>query len=176
MLTRVFFGLALVAVLSAGISCSTGLAADPPSFAPVDPPADDAKPDDDAKPAVPDPRRAKMVRDFSRRLGRLKPADTTRKSMDHFFVIGTAVLTPATGHADVCFQVQEGQLETAEFVVDYVLNANEQSVRKWHVFTRFADEQQAEQALLMLRSQYDQMVSYQAQLRQIYGARTMRRC
>ena len=176
MFARAFFGLTMAAMLLVSVApfCDTTVAADPPSFGSIVP-ADDVPPDG-AKPDTPDPKRAKMVRDFSRRLGRLKPTDTTRKSMDHFFVIGTAVVTPATGHADVCFQVKEGQVEVAEFVVDYVLESTEESIRKWHVFSRFKDEQQAQQALMMLRNQYDQMVSYQTQLRQIYGARTMRRC
>jgi len=59
--------------------------------------------------------------------------------------------------------------------VDYVLSAPENTLRKWHVFSRHKEGSQAKEALAQLRRQYDQSLAYQAQLRRIYAAATMRR-
>jgi len=120
-------------------------------------------------------KRANRIKNLSRQLGTMKPYNATKKSLDDYFVIGTAKVDPTMGHADVCFQVKRGQEQVAEYLVDYMAEASWQSLRKWHVFFRLKDAQQADQALLMIRTQYDQMAAYQEQIRQIYNARTCTR-
>ena len=131
--------------------------------------------DEQEQPAVDQRKRKKMVDTFMRQLGRLKPVGAAKKDLDDFYLLATAELNMATRHADVCFQVKQGQREVAEFLVDYIVNKPEHSMRKWHVFSRFKDSQQADQALQFTRMQYDQMTAYQAQIRKIYNAKTTRR-
>ncbi len=121
-------------------------------------------------------KRAKIVKDYFRKLGRMRPGDSKKKSLDDYFLVGTAELTAETRHADIRFEVKQGQTDVAEFLVSYTHDLPETVLRKWHVFSRFADGDKAEEALQLTRTQYDEMAAYQAQLRQIYGARTSRRC
>jgi hypothetical protein len=123
-----------------------------------------------------DPKRKKLVDTVFRKIGSLKPSPNPKKDLDDYFLVGTAELTLATGHADVRFEVKQGQQATAEFLVDYVLGAPEKTIRKWHVFSRVKDAQQGETAVAQIRMQYDQAVAYQEQLKQIYSATTIRRC
>ena len=138
------------------------------------------KPSGDSKVEIPkallnNPKRKKLIHSLMRQLGRLKPLRTPKKDLDDFFLLGTAELDLATRNANVCFQVKQGQREVAELLVDYVLDAPENTIRKWHVFYRLKDSQQAEQALQLTQTQYDQMQAYQTQIRKIYGAKTTRR-
>ena len=71
--------------------------------------------------------------------------------------------------------MKQGQRTVAEFLVDYILDSPEQSVRKWHVFYRLKDAQQADQALQFTRLQYDQMESYREKIKQTYQAKTVKR-
>jgi len=131
--------------------------------------------DRQAPPPAEDPKRQKMIDTFSRRLGQMKPFGGGKKNPDDYFLLGTAELNRATGHADVRFEVMQGQREVAGFLADYIAAASRTSLRKWHVFYRLKDAEKAEQALQFTRSQYDQLASYREQLRKTYNARTIRR-
>lgn len=122
-----------------------------------------------------DPKRTKLIDTLSRQIGKLKPADAPKKSLDDYFVIGTADLNVRTRDANVRFEARQGQQSVAEYLVDYLLTAPEDALRKWHVFSRYKEGSQAEAALSELRTRYDQSLAYQAQLRQIYAATSMRR-
>jgi hypothetical protein len=122
-----------------------------------------------------DPKRTKLIDTLLRQIGKLKPADAPKKSLEDYFVLGTADLNVRTKAADVRFEARQGQQSVAEYLVDYVLTAPENTLRKWHVFSRHKEGSQAEEALAQLRRQYDQSLAYQAQLRKIYAASTMRR-
>jgi hypothetical protein len=123
-----------------------------------------------------DPRRKKLVGELFKKIGQLKPTDAPKKSLDDFFLIGTADLYVATMHADIRFEARQGQQSSAEYIVDYVLTAPDSMLRKWHIFSRHHADETAQQALAEIRMQFDQSMAYQDQLRQIYKARTMRRC
>jgi hypothetical protein len=123
-----------------------------------------------------DPRRKKLISDLFRKIGQLKPTDAAKRSLDDFFLIGTAELNIETRHADVRFETRQGQQAVAEYVGDYVLAPTDNTLRKWHVFSRHHAEEIAQQALADIRRQFDLSMAYQDQLRQIYQARTMRRC
>lgn len=124
-----------------------------------------------------DPKREKAVTDFERRLGQLRPAGKDkRKSADDYYLLATADVTSATKSADVRFMTLQGQRKTAEFLVDYVANAPENTLHKWHVFARFKDAAEVERALASARTQYDQMVAYREQLQKIYAVQSTRRC
>jgi hypothetical protein len=123
-----------------------------------------------------DGARKKIVDRLNRNLGRLKPVGSPKKEVTDFFVVGTAKLTKATGHADVCFQVKQGQRVTAEFVFDFMADASVEHPRNWHVFCRLKGAQDAEQALLAIRTRYDQLASYRDEIKRTYQARTVRRC
>jgi hypothetical protein len=123
-----------------------------------------------------DSQRVKTIDRLSRQLGRLKPYGTYKKDADDYFVLGTAELTEASGHADVCFQIKQGQRETAEFLVDYIGQAPPKTLRKWHVFHRLKDDATAEEALEFTRRQYDQLQTYRDDLRRKYQAASIRRC
>lgn len=122
-----------------------------------------------------DPRRKKFIETLFRQIGQLKPTDSPKKSLDDYFVLGTADVNVRTLDAGVCFEARQGQRSVAEYLVDYLLAAPEDTFRKWHVFSRHKDGSVAEQALNSVRMQYDQSLAYQAQLREIYAAKTMRR-
>lgn len=124
-----------------------------------------------------DPKREKRVKDFERRLGRFKPLGKIRKKdPNDQYLLATADVTAATKHADVRFMVVEGQRKTAEFLVDYIVGTPEKTLRKWHVFARFKEAADAEQALATARMQYDRMVAYREQLQRIYAVQSSRRC
>ncbi|NQT40742.1 MAG: hypothetical protein HQ581_24825 [Planctomycetes bacterium] len=123
-----------------------------------------------------DPRRQAMIKKMARQLGRLPVEDATRRSMEDFYLIGTADLNQQTQHADVCFQVLQGQQKVAPFLVEYILDAPEGTLRRWHVFVRFKDSGLAEEALQMARTQYDEAQSYREEIARTYQARTTRRC
>jgi hypothetical protein len=123
-----------------------------------------------------DPQRKKVADRISRYLGRLKPAGSAKKEQEDFFVVGTAKLLKATGHADVCFQVRQGQRATAEYLCDFMAGASAENPRDWRVFYRLKNSEQAEQALLLTRMQYDQMASYREDLKRQYQANSIRRC
>lgn len=120
--------------------------------------------------------REKTINQLSRQLGRLKPHGTYKKDAGDFFVVGTAELTKASGHADVCFQVKQGQRETAEYLVDYMAQAAPNTLRKWHVFHRLKDDATAQEALQFTRRQYDEAQNYRADLMRRYQATSIRRC
>ncbi len=123
-----------------------------------------------------DPRRQAMIKKMERQLGRLPVEDATRRSMEDFYLIGTADLNQLTQHADVCFRVLQGQQKVAPFLVEYILDAPEGTLRRWHVFVRFKDSGLAEEALQMARTQYDEAQSYREEIARTYQARTTRRC
>ena len=128
-----------------------------------------------------DPKRKKQVEKFFRQLGKMKRFESSRKNIEDYFLVGTAELNPVTRHADVCFKVHQGQRDVAQFVVDYMAEAEEQAdapvqlLRKWHVFSRFGESEQADQALEMLRTQYDELAAYRESIARRYNAKTVRR-
>ncbi len=67
-------------------------------------------------------------------------------------------------------------MEVAEFLVDYILGADSQSLRKWHVFYRLKTVEQADGALQFVRNQYDRLASYREEIAKQYNAKTVRRC
>lgn len=154
----------LMLALVAGLARPNAAAEDPP-------PANDNA----AAPAE-NPQRTRMVNRINRRLAQLKPTGSSKKDEEDFFVVGTAVLVRQTGHADVCFQVHQGQRTTAEFLFDFMVQATPANPRDWHVFYRLKDSDQADQALAQTRMQYDQLASYREQLKQQYQATSIRRC
>jgi hypothetical protein len=167
----------LALIVSGWLACSAATAAEQPGS------ASDSQYVPGAKPAVPnpavdntDPKRKKLVDTIFRKLGSLKPSPNPKKDLDDCFLVGTAELSLATGHANVRFEVKKGQQAAAEFLVDFVLGAPEKTVRKWHVFSRVKDAQQAETAVAQIRTQYDQTVAYQEELKKIYAATTIQRC
>ena len=170
---------ALVVVAGGWVACSVVTAAEQPGstsdskYVPGGKADSGEKADSAAPGASTNPKHKKLVDKFARKLGSLKPPGNPKED---YFLVGTAVLTLATGHADVRFQVKRGQQAAAELLVDFVLGAPENTVHKWHVFSRLKDAQQADTALAQIRAQYDQMVAYQEQLKKIYGATTIRRC
>ena len=107
-----------------------------------------------------------------RNVGKLKPTDARKKSLDDFFVVGTADLN-AQRDADIRFEVRQGQRVLSEYLVDYVLTAPENTFRKWHVFSRHNNGYVAVQALEFTRIQFDASLAYQADLRRMYAARAM---
>jgi hypothetical protein len=120
-----------------------------------------------------DARRKKLIEVLLRNIGKLKPTDARKKSLDDFFVVGTADLNARTRDADVRFEVRQGPRALSEYLVDYVLTAPENTFRKWHVFSRHNDGYVAEQALDFIRIQFDASLAYQADLRRMYAARAM---
>ena len=113
-----------------------------------------------------DPKRKKQVDAVFFRLGSMRPSPDPRKDLNDYFIIGTAELNLATKHADVRFEVKQGQQAAAEFLVDYVAAPPANAVRQWQGFSRVKDAQQADAAVAQLRMQYDQAVAYQEHLKQ----------
>ena len=68
-----------------------------------------------------------------------------RKSLEDFFVVGTAELFKETQHADVRFQILNGTKATASFLLDFILSGDSQTQRQWHVFFRAKDRRGREQ-------------------------------
>lgn len=142
---------------------------------PLDPALD--PPQIDMPPKWEDSKRDKMVAEFERRLGRLKPAGKNKtKDLEDYYLIATGDINTLVRSADVRFLVLQGQRKTAEFLVDYVAAAPEGVVRKWHVFARFKEAAEAQQGLAAARLQYDQMVAYRKKLEEIYRVASTRRC
>ncbi len=122
------------------------------------------------------PKLKKMVDQFNRKLGRMKPHQGGLKKVEDLFVVGTAEVNRETGHADVTFKLSEGQRETAEFLVGYISDQSSSKHRKWQVFYRVGDKSTGNEALAHVREQYDKAVSYRQQLMKAYKARSIRRC
>jgi len=159
MTTRLYLGTAALLLAAAGLACwGTGSA---------------YSSDGDTTKA--DRKRDKMISTLYRQLGRLKPHNSGRKDPDDYYLLGTAEVNLATRNADIRFDVKQGQRDVAEYLADYVLSQPQTSVRRWHVFYRLKEAQQAQQALQFTRDQYDRMKSYQAQMQKIYKARCTRR-
>jgi hypothetical protein len=123
-----------------------------------------------------DSKTKKAIDRLNRQLGKLRPISTYKKDEDDYFIVGTAELNTVTGHADVRFEVKQGQRATAEFLYRYVADTSADMVRKWHVFYRAKDDQKAQEAVMHTRNQYDQTVAYREHLKRLYKAATMRRC
>jgi hypothetical protein len=176
-------GLAVAAVgpLAAWVFCSSAAAADTgpkPIYdgTPIDeeltkPPIMEMPPKWDS------PKREKMVKEFMRKLGHLKPyGDNKKKDLDDCFLLATGDVDTRLKSADVRFMVLKGLRKTAEFLVDYIAAAPAGVLRKWHVFARFKEEGVANQALASARIQYDRAVAYRKQLERIYRVLSTRRC
>lgn len=129
-----------------------------------------------SRPALSEAQRKKMADEFERKLGRMRPTGSRIKDVNDFYMLGTAELRLADRHADVCFNVMQGQKEVAEYLVGYVVDHPEQTLRSWHVFGRFKDAEKAEEALKFARAQYDQALAYRERIAGIYGAQSTRRC
>ena len=166
----------LLLIASGWLFCSTATAAEQPGGTSDSQYVPGGTPEAPRRPRTTPIRNARSWSTRSRKLGSLKPSPNPKKDLDDYFLVGTAELALATGHANVRFEVKQGQQAAAEFLVDFVLGAPEKTIRKWHVFSRVKDAQQAETAVAQIRMQYDQAVAYQNQLKQIYAATTIRRC
>jgi len=138
----------------------------------------DSKPQvDKSAPGAIDPnKRKKLAKTIFLQLSKLLPFGSNQKSLDDFFMLGTADVNEGTGAADVRFLVKQGQRETADFLAEYILGAPEKTVRRWHVFYRLKGAEKADQALAATRIQYDTLTSYQEQIKKTYQATTVRRC
>jgi len=167
-------------LLAAWVWCSTAAAAEP-SAKPI---YDGTPLEELTKPPVMEmppewesPKRDKMVAEFMRKLGRLKPVGgNKKKDLEDYFLLATGDVDAKARNADVRFMVLKGLRKTAEFLVDYLAAAPAGVLRKWHVFARFKEEADANQALASARVQYDQMVAYRKQLQKIYAVQSSRRC
>ncbi|MGA2620588.1 MAG: hypothetical protein ABSF26_23445 [Thermoguttaceae bacterium] len=106
-----------------------------------------------------------------------KPAKGSgRKTLDDFFVVGTAEVFPIAERADVRFQVVGGTQPTASFLLDFILRGTGQTTREWHVFFRAKTQDEADKYIAQLRNWYDTLETQRAQIAQIYHAKTTRRC
>ena len=169
----------VAAALAAWVFCSSAAAAEGPKpFYDGTPMEELTKPPImEMPPEWDSPKREKMIAEFMRKLGRLKPyGDNKTKDLEDFFLIATGDVDLRAKSADVRFMVLHGQRKTAEFLVDYLAAAPQGVLRKWHVFGRFKEEAVANQALATARIQYDRMVAYREQLQRIYAVRNTRRC
>ncbi len=119
--------------------------------------------------------RARLIRSIERGLGQM-PLPGKKKSASDYWIVGTAELRLSDRHADVCFQSRTGQKEIAEFLADYVLDAPDQTLRQWHVFSRFKAAAEADQALADLRQEYDAVAAYREQMAKVYRASSVTRC
>lgn len=99
-----------------------------------------------------------------------------RKSLEDFFVVGTAELFKEEQRADVRFQVTNGTKATASFLLDFILGGDSRTQRQWHVFFRAKTDEDANKYITQLREWYDTQESQRAQIAQIYHAKTTRRC
>ena len=126
-------------------------------------------------------QRAKVVEILKKKLEQLKAQGKSRNTSenatdDDFYVLGTADVNVQSRHAEIRFSAKYGQQDTAEFLADYILAQPNGMLRQWHVFYRVKGSDQAQQTLLAVRNQYDQMQAYRAQMQRIYNARSTRRC
>ncbi len=174
--------LAVAVVLAAGLVACTAISWAQESTAPPAPGSSAETPKTETPeretPSKSDaPARDKAIADFERRLGRFKPlGKDKRKGPDDYYLTGTAVINPQTQHADVRFQVVQGQRKTAEFLVDFIAGQAEGTLHKWHVFARFKENAEAEQGLASARQQYDQMLAYRQEMQRIYQVLSTTRC
>ena len=99
-----------------------------------------------------------------------------KKTLEDYFVVGTAELFPITENADVRFQVTGGTKDTASFLLDFILAGKKETKRQWHVFFRAKTQAEADKYIAQLRSWYDSQEQQRAQIAAIYHARTTRRC
>lgn len=97
-----------------------------------------------------------------------------KRSPDDAFVVGTAEIKGDT--ADVRFQVVQGVKETALFILDFILSGGEDAKRQWHVFCRAPNEDDANQFVEKLRSDYDRLEAQRQAVAAAYSVRSTRRC
>lgn len=178
--TAGYAGLAVLAALGWMaiwmVAGGSGAAAEESTAPPIATPSDET-PKTDAPPKSDSPERDRAVTEFERRLGKFKPlGKDKRKAPEDIYLVGTAVINPEKQHADVRFQVVQGQRKTAEFLVDFITGQAQGTLNKWHVFARFKENADAEQALASARQQYDQMVAYRQEMQRIYQVLSTTRC
>lgn len=118
-----------------------------------------------------DEQRTKVVEVLMKKLEKLKPQGKLEKAVDDFYVLGTSDVNVRSRHAEVRFSAKQGQQDVAEFLADYILAQPNGMIRQWYVFYRVKGPDQAQQALVAVRNQYDQAQRYQIQMQKIYNAR-----
>ncbi len=87
-----------------------------------------------------------------------------RRSLDDFFVVGTAKVFPVVERADVRFQVVGGTQPTASFLLDFILSGTGKTTRAWHVFFRRKTQDEADKYIAQLRNWYDTLEAQRARL------------
>ena len=99
-----------------------------------------------------------------------------KKSLDDYFVVGTADVNSATQHADVRFEILGGVKSAADFLIDFIFNRPKDHKGEWHVFYRAPTEAKAIEYRQQMRDWYDSLQAQRAQIAAIYKAKTTARC
>jgi hypothetical protein len=99
-----------------------------------------------------------------------------KKTLDDYFVVGTADLNSRTLHADIRFEVLGGVKATADFLIDFIFNSAKDHKGEWHVFFRGRTEAQATDYRQQMRQWYDSQEAQRSQIAAIYKAKTTARC
>ena len=113
-----------------------------------------------------DPKRKKLVDTVASQAGLVEAVAESEEGIDNYFLVGTAELALATGHANVRFEVKQGAAGGRRIPRRLYPRCAEKTVRKWHVFSPRRGRQPGETAVAQIRMQYDQAVAYQNQLKQ----------
>jgi hypothetical protein len=130
----------------------------------------------DKEPAK-DPKRDKLACQFEHKLGKFPlSSGKGKRSVDDIFIIGIAELNLKSRHADVRFQAQQGQKKVSRFLVDYTLDAPDETLRQWQVLARVKTDDEADESLKKIRADYDESVAYRAKIAKMYQALSTRRC
>ena len=99
-----------------------------------------------------------------------------KKSLDDFYVIGTADMNSLTQHADIRFEILTGVKKASDFLIDFIFNRPKNHKGEWHVFYRAHTEAQAIDYRQQMRDWYDSMEAQRAEIAAIYDAKTTARC
>jgi hypothetical protein len=105
-----------------------------------------------------------------------KPSKAAKRSLDDYFVVGTAELVIKTENADIRFFVVNGTKATASFLLDFILTGGDDTKRRWHVFYRARSKDDADKYIAQLRQWYDTMEAQRDHMAAIYHAKTTKRC
>jgi len=110
------------------------------------------------------------------KLGVFKLNTKGKKSPEDYFIVGTADLNTTTLHVDIRFEILNGIKDTADFIIDFILNRPKDHLGKWEVFYRAHTEAQAIDYRQQMRDLYDNLQSQRARIAAIYNAKTTARC
>jgi len=109
-------------------------------------------------------------------LAAFKLSTSGKKSLEDYFVVGTADMNCTTLHADIRFEVLSGVKSAADFLIDFIFNRPKDHKGEWHVFYRAPTEAKANEYRQQMRDWYDSLQAQRAQLAAIYKAKTTARC